>query len=73
MSEDRFTVIKNAVYARNLFLEAHPEMQSYQNEIDEQLKKAGSQHNRNAMLAQMMRQKLYELELKLKELAAVVL
>ena len=63
-----FDKIKTAVEKRNEFLAQNPEMQIHQDEIDETLKKAGSQHNRNAMLAQMMRVKLYELQIALKDL-----
>ena len=55
--ENRFEAIKKAVEQRDAFLAENPEYQWLQNDINELLGKAGSQHNRNAILAQMMRQK----------------
>lgn len=49
-----FEAIKEAVDKRNMFLAQHPEYQYLQDEIDEVLKKAGNNHNRQVALQTMM-------------------
>lgn len=66
--EDRFEAIKKAVDERNMFLAEHPDLQTFQDEIEEALKKAGSLHNRNVILSEMMRDYVYKLQLAVGEL-----
>jgi hypothetical protein len=57
--EDRFEVIKKAVEARNQFLAENPEMQAFQDEIEDRLKKAGNSNNRQVILREMMLERVH--------------
>lgn len=50
------------------FLKKHPEMKFYQKNIDETLRKAGSNHNRIVMLNRLINDNLQELQKQLLDL-----
>lgn len=60
-SMERFEKIKKAVEERDRFLAEHPELMTFQEEIEKCLRGAGSIENRIAILRCMMEEKLAEL------------
>jgi len=58
---NRFEKIRKAVEARDRFLAEHPELASFQKEIERRLRNAGSTENRMTLLKSMMEEKLFEL------------
>jgi hypothetical protein len=58
---ERFEKIRKAVKARDCFLAEHPELISFQKEIQRRLRCAGSMENRMTILRSMMEDKLLEL------------
>jgi hypothetical protein len=61
-----------ALAERDRFLEQYPKMNTYQNEIDRMLDKAGPQENRFAVLAMLMEGKLAELDTELRRLSLIL-
>lgn len=53
----------------NKFLREHPELADVQAMIEENLRKAGSQENRMAVLAALLRESLIELSKALKKMS----
>lgn len=50
----------------NKFLEEHPHLKSYQDEIEKELDKAGNQHNRLVIINKLLMEKVKELHDALK-------
>lgn len=66
-------VLAEALAERAEFLKKYPEYQSFQNEIDSMLDKAGSPENRMNVLAILMEAKLIELHGQLRDLNRILL
>ena len=64
--------LAEAIAERDRFLEQYPQMNTYQNEIDRMLDKAGPQENRFAVLAMLMEGKLAELGVQLQQLKFIL-
>ncbi|MDA8140951.1 MAG: hypothetical protein M0036_20070 [Desulfobacteraceae bacterium] len=62
-----------ALAERARFLEKYPQYQSFQNEIDELLDKAGTAENRMAVLALLMEAKLIEMHDQFRQLNHILL
>lgn len=62
MSEERFERIQEAIRERNRFLDEHPELQPFQEEITRRLKGATSMENRFVILSMMIAEKMNELQ-----------
>ena len=58
---ERFENIQKAVKARDCFLAEHPELMSFQKEIERRLRCAGIMENRMTILRSMMEEKLIKL------------
>ena len=58
---ETFEKIQKAVKARDCFLAAHPELMSFQKEIQRRLTCVGGIENRMSILRSMMEEKLIEL------------
>lgn len=69
---NKFCAIKAAVERRNKFLKEHPQMQVFQDEIDKELAKAGNQHNRMAVLENLLYIKRNELLKALEDLSGTL-
>jgi len=63
-----FPDIKKYQEEINKILDERPEFREFQENIETELEKAGSQHNRNVVLQNMMIEKVNELKEKLREL-----
>jgi uncharacterized coiled-coil DUF342 family protein len=61
MSKNKFEKIKEAVEKRDDFLKENPHMQPLQDEINKILAKSGNQHNRIAVLEDMIYSKIKHL------------
>ena len=60
-NKNRFDQTKKAVEERDQFLREHPELLSFQEEINEVMRKAGSNANRMTQLDILLREKSNEL------------
>ncbi|MDY7034194.1 MAG: hypothetical protein SVY10_20100 [Thermodesulfobacteriota bacterium] len=60
-SAERFRKIRKAVEERDCFLEKHPNLEPFQEEIERRLKHAVSMRNRITILSSMIEEKLLEL------------
>jgi hypothetical protein len=65
--------LADALAERALFLENHPKHNTFQNEINEMLDKAGSAGNRMAVLSILMEAKLVELQKELRHLNKILI
>ena len=64
--------LRQAISARDRFLENHPHLQAYQVEIDRLLDGSGSSQGRMAVLGTMMQGKLLEMQKELNKLASIL-
>jgi hypothetical protein len=64
--------LQTALAERRRFLEAHPHLQVYQDEIDSVLDKAGNHQGRLAVLGTLMQAKLLEIQGELCKLNQIV-
>jgi hypothetical protein len=62
MSEERFEKIQTAIRERNRFLDEHPELIPFQEEITRRLKGATSMENRFVILSMMIAERMNELQ-----------
>lgn len=66
-------LLQNALKERERFLNQHPQLQSYQAEIDRLLDNSGNNQGRMAVLATLMQGKLLELQKELCSLTEVLM
>jgi hypothetical protein len=64
--------LRQAISARDRFLESHPHLQAYQVEIDRLLDGSGSSQGRMAVLGTLMQGKLLEMQKELNKLAGIL-
>lgn len=60
--------LQELLLAREAFLEKNSHLKEFQNEIDNTLRKAGSQHNRNVVIQKIMIDSVQELKKQLEDL-----
>jgi hypothetical protein len=65
-------LLKEALRRRDAYLEAHPHLKNFQEEIDGLLDKAGNKENRMAVLGMLMEGKLLELGRHLSDLGRIL-
>jgi hypothetical protein len=65
-------LLKEALSKRDAFLQAHPHLKPYQEEIDAIMDKAGNRANRMAVLGMMLEGKLLELSRHLADLSSLL-
>lgn len=66
------TRLREAITARDRFLEGHPHLRPYQAEIDRLLDGSGSNQGRMAVLGTLMQGKLLEMQKELSKLANIL-
>jgi hypothetical protein len=64
--------LRKAISARDRFIEGHPHLQPYQEEIDRLLDGSGSSQGRMAVLGTLMQGKLLEMQKELTTLAKIL-
>jgi len=72
VSQPSSDILAVALRNRDAFLEAHPHLKSFQEEIDTLLDKAGGKENRMAVLGMLMEGKLMELGRHLDDLKRIL-
>ncbi len=63
-----FENVQKTIKARNEFLKEHPELEDFQKEIEDALRKADTWKNKAAVLKTMMDERMWELKKALLEL-----